>query len=77
MRPWDFDTSASRLRKATEDLQLAWELTAEQWQDEVSQNFCEKHLEPLGPAMKMSLDAVARMRQLMTQVQAELDASTE
>ncbi len=74
MRPWDFDTSAARLRKATEDLQIAWQQTAEQWNDEVSQKFCERHLEPIGPAMKLSLDAVGRMQQLMIQIQNECES---
>ncbi len=73
MRPWDFDTSAARLRKATETLQIAWEQTAEQWEDGVSQSFCEQHLEPIGPAMKLSLDAVGRMQQLMNQIQQEVE----
>ncbi len=74
MRPWDLDTSASQLRKATEDLQLAWEETTEQWQDEVSQSFCERYLEPIGPAMKLSLDAVGRMQQLLNQIQKECES---
>ncbi|NOZ41530.1 MAG: hypothetical protein GXP24_15075 [Planctomycetes bacterium] len=73
MRPWDFDTSAARMRKATEDLQVAWEQTTEQWHDEVSRKFCEQHLEPIGPAMKLSLDAVGRMQQLMNQIQNECE----
>ncbi len=73
MRPWDFDTSAARLRKATETLQVAWEQTSEQWEDSVSQSFCEQYLEPIGPAMKLSLDAVGRMQQLMNQIQQEVE----
>jgi len=73
MRPWDLDTGAARLRKATEELQIAWEQTAEQWQDAVSQKFCERHLEPISPAMKLSLDAVGRMQQLMNQIQQEVE----
>jgi len=73
MRPWDFDTSAARMRKATEDLQVAWEQNTEQWHDEVSRKFCEQHLEPIGPAMKLSLDAVGRMQQLMNQIQNECE----
>ncbi len=74
MRPWDLDTSAARLRKATENLQIAWEETNEQWQDEVSHSFCEKHLEPIGPAMKLSIDAVGRMQQLLNQIQNECES---
>ena len=74
MRDWDLSTSAARLRKATEDLQIAWQETAEQWQDEVSLVFCERYLEPLGPATKMSLEAIGRMRQLMNQIQRECES---
>jgi len=38
MRPWDLDTSAAQLRKAMEDLQVAWQTANENWQDSVSQN---------------------------------------
>ena len=73
MRNWDLLTSAARMRKATEDLQFAWQQTAELWQDDVSQDFCERYLEPLGPTMKMSLDAILRMRRVMNQIQRECE----
>lgn len=74
MRNWDLYTSAAHLQKATEDLQIAWQQTAEQWQDDVSQSFCERYLEPIGPATKMSLDATSRMRQMLKQIQTECEA---
>jgi len=74
MRHWDLYSNTARLRKATEDLQLAWEQTAELWQDGVSQEFCERYLEPIGPATKVSLDAVARMQQLLNQVYQECES---
>jgi len=73
MRNWDLYTSAARVRKATEDLQVAWQQTAELWQDDVSQAFCERYLEPISPATKTSLDAIQRMRQLMNQIQRECE----
>ena len=74
MGPWDLDTSAARLRKATEELQIAWQQTSELWNDEVSRSFCERSLEPLGPAMKRSMDAVGRMQQLLNQIQNECES---
>lgn len=74
MRPWDLDTNAARLRKATEELQIAWQLTNEQWHDEVSQSFSEKYLEPIGPAMKLTLDAIGRMQQMLNQIQNECES---
>ncbi len=72
MRPWDLDTSAAQLRGAMEDLQLAWQLASEHWQDSVSQRFCEMHLEPIGPALKQTLNAVGQMQQLVNQMQREV-----
>jgi len=73
MGTWDLHTNTARLRKSTEDLQIAWEQTAELWQDDVSRAFCERYLEPIGPAMKISLDAVGRMQQLLNQIHRELE----
>jgi len=73
MRPWDLDTSAAQLRKAMEDLQIAWQTTDEHWQDSVSQNFSETHLQPIGPALKQTLEAVGQMQQLVNQIQRELN----
>lgn len=73
MRHWDFDTSSSHLRKAMEDLQIAWQETSIEWSDAVSQKFCEEQLEPIAPIMKLSLDAVGRMQQLTKQIQQECE----
>ena len=74
MRPWDFDTSSGQLRRAIEDLQVAWQETTNQWNDSISQKFCEEHLEPIGPAIKTGLDAIGRMRQLASQIQKEVES---
>lgn len=68
MKPWDLDTSAAQLRDALDELQIAWRQTTDDWQDPVSQKFCETHLEPIGPAMKKALDAVGQMQQLVSQM---------
>jgi len=73
MRPWDLDTSAAQLRKAMEDLQAAWQTADENWQDSVSQKFSETHLQPIGPALKQTLEAVGQMQQLVGQMQRELN----
>jgi hypothetical protein len=73
MRPWDLDTSSSALHRAMEDLQISWQQVGEDWHDSVSQEFCERHLEPLGPAMKMTLDAIARMQHLVNRIQSDCE----
>lgn len=73
MRPWDLDTSAAQIRKAMEDLQVAWQETHQQWHDTVSQKYSETHLEPIGPALKQTLDAVGQMQQLVSQMRREVE----
>lgn len=71
MRPWDLDTNANQLRKAIEELQSVWDETSVHWHDSVSQKFCENHLEPIGPVLKLTFDAVGQMQQLLNQIQRE------
>ena len=74
MRQWDLDTSSAHLRDALEELQIAWQQTSEQWEDAVSRKFCKTHLEPIGPALKRSLDAVGQMQQLVDQIWRECES---
>lgn len=67
MRPADLHTDTARLRNAFEELQRAWDETSDQWNDQVSRQFCESYLVPLGPAVKQTLDAAGRMAQLADQ----------
>ena len=71
---WDLDTSSAHLRDAINELQIAWQEASESWNDQVSQNFCETHLEPIGPAMKLSLDAISRMQQILNTMQKECES---
>ncbi len=73
MRLWDLDTGAAQLRDSFDDLQIAWQQTGEQWQDSVSEKFCENHLEPIGPALKKALDAVEQMQHLVNQVRRDCE----
>ena len=74
MRPSDLYTSAAHIRDAFEDLQTAWLDASVQWNDGVSRSFCENHLEPLGPTVKLALDSIARMSALVNQMHHECDS---
>lgn len=74
MKRWDLDTSAAHLRDAMEELQASWQQTNEHWQDSVSQQFCEAHLEPLGPAVKRALDASGHMQQILSQAYRDCES---
>jgi len=73
MRHGDLYTNAARLKKSTEELQVAWHETNELWQDDVSRNFSQRYLEPLGPTVKVAIDATMRMQQLLKQILRECE----
>ncbi len=74
MRKWDLETSSAQLRDALEELQMAWRDTGDHWEDSVSQSFCETYLEPMGPAIKKTQEAVARMQQLLDHVYRDCES---
>lgn len=73
MRHWDFDTSSAQLRDALQDLERAWQVVSEAWNDGVSRQFCVQYLDPLVPASKMALDATSRMNEMLGRVQADCE----
>ena len=74
MNPSDLYTSATQIRDAFDDLQKAWQDAAEVWNDGVSRAFCENHLEPLGPVVKLALDSMSRMSQLVRDMQRDCES---
>jgi hypothetical protein len=74
MRQTDLYTSAAHIRDAFDDLQKAWAEASENWNDGVSRSFCENHLEPLGPVVKLALDSIARMSQLVDHMHRDCQA---
>jgi hypothetical protein len=74
MRTTDLATSAANLRDAFDDLLIAWQEASEHWNDNVSRQFCEHHLEPLGPTLKITLDSIARMSQITTGMHQDLES---
>lgn len=73
MATFDFYTSTAHIRDAMDDLQIAWQDTTDDWNDAVSRKFCEKHLEPIGPAVKMALDALGHISQQVRQMQRDCE----
>jgi hypothetical protein len=73
MKRVDLITSAARMRHALETLEAHWQRSALEWDDVVSQRFAERELEPLVPKMKVALDAINRMHNLLTEVQRDCE----
>jgi len=73
MKRCDLFTPAGRIRHALEDLEAAWQRSNDEWDDPVSQRFAEQQLEPMIPRIKLALDAIGRMHQLLTEAQRDCD----
>ena len=74
MRQTDLYTSAAHIRDAFDDLQKAWVEASENWNDGVSRSFCENHLEPLGPVVKLALDSMSRMSAMVDHMHRECES---
>jgi hypothetical protein len=74
MRPSDLHTSAAHLRDAFDELQTAWLDASNHWNDQVSRGFCENHLEPLGPVVKLALDSISRMAVVVDHMRNECES---
>lgn len=73
MRSCDLYTGANRIRIALERVEQVWDEASEKWNDRVSEKFREQHLDPLAPDVKLTLDAIARMQQVIDRAQRDLE----
>ena len=73
MKKCDLTTPAARVRHALENLEALWQRSTGQWDDAVSRRFAEHQLEPMVPKVKIALDAIGRMQQLLTEVQRDCE----
>lgn len=74
MRRCDLSTGAGRIRHALEHLEAVWNESSAEWNDAVSRNFQQLHLEPLVPRLKLALDAIGRMDLLMNEVERDCES---
>lgn len=74
MRKCDLTTGAGRIRHALEQLETVWNENSAEWNDAVSRNFQERHLEPMVPRLKLALDAIGRMALLMNEVERDCES---
>jgi hypothetical protein len=74
MRKSDLSTGAGRIRYALEHLETVWNESSAEWNDVVSRNFQEYHLEPMLPQIKLALDAISRMSLLINEVERDCES---
>ncbi|MEQ8208703.1 MAG: hypothetical protein RH917_02630 [Lacipirellulaceae bacterium] len=73
MRQTDLYTGSAQLRDAFDELLALWNEVSENWNDAVSRKFCEQHLEPLSPLVKLSLEASSRTTQIVASMHRECE----
>lgn len=74
MRKCDLTTGAGRIRHAMEQIETVWNENSAEWNDAVSRNFQERHLEPMIPRLKLALDAIGRMALLINEVERDCES---
>jgi hypothetical protein len=67
----DLVTGAAKLSGALKNLYLHWDETKDQWQDAACRRFEEDHLAQLEPKVHLTLDAVARLAEVLERAQRE------
>lgn len=73
MKKCDLATPAGRIHHALDHLETVWQQSSDDWDDAVSRRFAERELEPMVPKVKMAIDAIDRMHQLLTEVQRDCE----
>jgi hypothetical protein len=71
MKRFDLHTGAAKLQSALETLQREWQQATDEWRDDVSRKFAENHLDPLGPTIKIAIDAIRRMEAVVARAERE------
>jgi len=69
----DLHTGIAKLIQATETLQETWAETKVYWHDDNSRHFEENHLEPIVPQVKLAVDAISRLADVLAQAQRECE----
>lgn len=71
MKICDLQTSVGRLQKETKRLRDHWEQTKKHWQDQAAQDFEEKYLAPLIPALQVTLAAVYELVEVIEEAEKQ------
>mgnify|MGYP002854314716 CR=1 FL=1 len=71
MRVVDLHTGAARLSDALDQLQQAWDQVTVTWNDEARRHFEAEHLAPITPTIRLTLDAVTRLAEVVARAERE------
>lgn len=68
----DLSGGAGKMALAMKQLRLKWEAARDTWDDATSRAFHEEHIEPLGPRVKETLEAVGRLAEVLARAAREV-----
>lgn len=74
MRKSDLYSGAALIRTGLQQLEQTWEAATEEWHDDVSRKFRERHLEPLLPEVKLALDVISHMQLLLDEIHRDCES---
>ncbi len=67
----DLVSGATKISESLKLLLLQWEATTEQWRDAASRRYEEDHLSQLEPKVHLTVDAIARLADVLERAQRE------
>jgi len=65
MRRWDLGSATSKMELSLKALGVACTEIAESWSDETNRRFVETYVTPVEPQIKVFLDAVQRLAEVL------------
>ena len=77
MKRADLHTGGARLGDGLEQLQVAWQQVTRHWKDESRHHFEEEHLDPIAPTVRMTLDALTRLSDILARAERECEDGGE
>jgi|TARA_B100000809_G_scaffold183599_1_gene181486 hypothetical protein len=71
MRVVDLHTGVAQLTDALVQLDAAWGQVRLSWNDPARHHFESEHIEPITPTVRMTLDAINRLAEVLGRVERE------
>jgi len=71
MKVVDMHTGAAQLTDALVQLETAWDRVQLSWNDDARRHFESEHLATISPTIRMTLDAVNRLADVLSKAERE------
>jgi len=71
MRVVDLYTGAAQLTDSLEQLEIAWDRVQLSWKDEARRHFEAEHLSTISPTIRLTLDAINRLAEVLSRAERE------